>query len=325
MTRDTGILITKKWILPLPEDIGSDCNFLIQATEFRSADGQTHTGLNIGEAIDWDIPSDSASRNRSGFAAGYPYGSPNVIYQQGSEYDDDPQECQENSDRYGGIAFLEVIEVGVDDTICNDNPYGAYTGSNSLWVYPMGAYVPEELDSLMTAREGFVLSDSIDSDLHSVMTFKSGYTLTPDKTLIVFSCLVSGRLGYADFMASAATCRAWYRDWQPIMPAVCCLCERGNVDFDPQDAIDISDLIYLVDYMFTGGPPPQCEEEADVDASGSIDISDLVYLVDYMFSGGPPPADCPYGACPNCDGLWQILETGVPYCGKNSAVKSWKK
>ncbi|MCK4460262.1 MAG: hypothetical protein KAW46_00575 [candidate division Zixibacteria bacterium] len=35
----------------------------------------------------------------------------------------------------------------------------------------------------------------------------------------------------------------------------CCVV-RGSVDNDDGGAIDISDLVYLVDYMFTGGPPP---------------------------------------------------------------------
>lgn len=75
---------------------------------------------------------------------------------------------------------------------------------------------------------------------------------------------------------------------------VCCLGPiRGNVDYDPGDVLDISDLVYLVDYMFVGGPPPPCFEEADVDASGEIDISDLVYMVDYMFAGGAAPLACP--------------------------------
>ncbi|MDH4035684.1 MAG: PQQ-binding-like beta-propeller repeat protein, partial [candidate division Zixibacteria bacterium] len=52
---------------------------------------------------------------------------------------------------------------------------------------------------------------------------------------------------------------------------------------------DISDLVYLVDFMFTGGPPPPIFNAADIDASGALDISDLVYLVDFMFTGGPPP------------------------------------
>jgi hypothetical protein len=72
----------------------------------------------------------------------------------------------------------------------------------------------------------------------------------------------------------------------------CCIGMRGDVNGDGNDA-DISDLVYLVDFMFGGGPEPPCFEEADVngDTMGP-DISDLVYLVDYMFGGGPPPLDC---------------------------------
>jgi hypothetical protein len=55
---------------------------------------------------------------------------------------------------------------------------------------------------------------------------------------------------------------------------------------------DISDLVYLVDYMFTGGPPPPIIDAANINGFGDIDISDLVYIVDYMFTDGPPPT-CP--------------------------------
>lgn len=52
---------------------------------------------------------------------------------------------------------------------------------------------------------------------------------------------------------------------------------------------DISDLVYLVGYMFSGGEALPSMAAADVDGSGSgPDISDLVYLVSFMFSGGDP-------------------------------------
>ena len=84
----------------------------------------------------------------------------------------------------------------------------------------------------------------------------------------------------------------------PDAPPTCCVGIRGNVDNDGGDNIDISDLVYLVDYMFTGGPAPECWSEANVDGGGTdnasgIDISDLVYLVDYMFTGGLLPSACP--------------------------------
>ena len=74
----------------------------------------------------------------------------------------------------------------------------------------------------------------------------------------------------------------------------CCLGIRGNVDNDPEQMIDISDLVYLVDFIFTNGQVPFCQAEANIngDAAGLIDISDLVYLVDFMFTGGPAPISC---------------------------------
>ena len=46
-------------------------------------------------------------------------------------------------------------------------------------------------------------------------------------------------------------------------------------------------------FMFKGGPPPACFEEGNVNGSGGIDITDLTYLVSYMFRNGPPPVPCP--------------------------------
>ena len=63
----------------------------------------------------------------------------------------------------------------------------------------------------------------------------------------------------------------------------------GDVNSSGSDP-DISDLVYIIDYMFRDGPPPPLPTSADVDGSGGpIDISDLVYLIDYMFTGGPAP------------------------------------
>ncbi|MCK4460337.1 MAG: T9SS type A sorting domain-containing protein [candidate division Zixibacteria bacterium] len=82
--------------------------------------------------------------------------------------------------------------------------------------------------------------------------------------------------------------------WTIADPDACCVDDRGNVDGDPDDIVDISDLTYLVDYMFTGGPPPPCPKEADLNGDGGVDIADLVYFVDYMFTGGPAPVPCDY-------------------------------
>ncbi|MFH1686658.1 MAG: C10 family peptidase [bacterium] len=74
----------------------------------------------------------------------------------------------------------------------------------------------------------------------------------------------------------------------------CCQGIRGNIDGDSQQEINIADLVYLVNYMFNGGPIPPCWKEANVngDIFEELNIEDLVYLVNYMFNGGPSPAMC---------------------------------
>ena len=74
-----------------------------------------------------------------------------------------------------------------------------------------------------------------------------------------------------------------------------CCRNRGDVNHDGLELIDIGDLSWMVNYMFTGGPEPPCMEEADINGDGLelVDIGDLSYLVNFMFTGGPPPPPCP--------------------------------
>lgn len=74
----------------------------------------------------------------------------------------------------------------------------------------------------------------------------------------------------------------------------CCCQIIGDVNYDGNPVPDISDLLYLIDYMFRDGPPPICYLNANVNGVGpwQVDIADLVFLIDYMFNGGHPPYDC---------------------------------
>jgi hypothetical protein len=60
---------------------------------------------------------------------------------------------------------------------------------------------------------------------------------------------------------------------------------------------DIDDIIYLVGYIFLGGPAPDPLEIGDVNCLDEVDIDDVTYLVNYVFLGGPLPCD------PNGDGV----------------------
>ncbi|MFQ6002230.1 MAG: dockerin type I repeat-containing protein [Candidatus Zixiibacteriota bacterium] len=62
---------------------------------------------------------------------------------------------------------------------------------------------------------------------------------------------------------------------------------RGDANCDGK--IDIADVIYLINYLFMGGPPPLSFVQGDANADQNIDIADVVYLINYLFTGGPPP------------------------------------
>lgn len=67
-------------------------------------------------------------------------------------------------------------------------------------------------------------------------------------------------------------------------------CGDMNVDW----AIDIDDIVLLLQYVFVDDPITITVGKADVDCSGAIDIDDIVYLLNYVFGTGPEPcADCP--------------------------------
>jgi len=68
-------------------------------------------------------------------------------------------------------------------------------------------------------------------------------------------------------------------------------CDHICGDVDASGAVDIDDVVYLIAYIFAGGPAPAPLESGDADCSGGVDIDDAVYIIGYIFSGGPPPCD----------------------------------
>ena len=66
---------------------------------------------------------------------------------------------------------------------------------------------------------------------------------------------------------------------------------RGDANRDGR--LDISDPTKIAFGLFAG-QTLQCEDAADVDDSESLDVTDIVYLLDYLYRNGPvPPAPYP--------------------------------
>ena len=90
---------------------------------------------------------------------------------------------------------------------------------------------------------------------------------------------------------------------------------RGDANDDGR--VDLSDAIWIINYLVRGGPPTACRRAVDVNDDGRHDLSDPIYLVQYRFLGGaviPSPypdcgkdrrqtdSNCPEGAMSTCSG-----------------------
>jgi hypothetical protein len=80
---------------------------------------------------------------------------------------------------------------------------------------------------------------------------------------------------------------------------VCCNGARGNANGDPDDKTNISDVTYLISYLFgiPAGSAPDCPHEGNIngDPGEKINISDVTYLTSFLFGvpAGPTPPNCP--------------------------------
>ncbi len=210
--------------------------------------------------------------------------------------------------------YVEVSTNGRDfesipgNITTTDNPNGnnrghGITGTSNGWVeaiFDLSSYVGQDvwIRFSYTAIWIFTGEGMYIDDIYPVDAFAS-------------ETVISSTLTETDYTFGATTPSTYYYrvraedaegQWSAfsdtrstlVYDSGCCVGLRGNVNNDPADQIDISDLVALIEIVYHDGAPPECPPEANVDGSadGSVDVDDVTYLVDYMFRGGPAPADC---------------------------------
>jgi hypothetical protein len=71
-------------------------------------------------------------------------------------------------------------------------------------------------------------------------------------------------------------------------------------DADSEQNVNISDAVYIINYIFAEGNPPDPIEAGDVNCDTEVNVSDAVFIINYIFAGGNEPCDTNGDAMPDC-------------------------
>lgn len=204
--------------------------------------------------------------------------------------------------------YKSIVLVGVNTTEYSSGALFTYK-AEVLPLYSVDAAIDNESDSVvysgttrtMTAR---LINTSLVNDVFNLIVGDNLGWVTPDT--ISHSC-VSGDTIYLEFDVSppestplelhtTLTCEVVSWGDSSVVDTTMFLMktvlQRGDMNFD--GSVDISDLLYLVDYAFAAGTEPNPYLSGDWDCNNQVDISDVLAMVDYFFSIGLPCQCNPY-------------------------------
>jgi hypothetical protein len=215
----------------------------------------------VGEAIDFDLPSDSASQNFAGFDS-----SLNLLYQQGYGAGKDNKFC--------GVALRDP------NAAVQPKAYGGHIIRNDVYVYPQNGYTDDSLYSVMT-HTGFAVYDTCTTppciaDYNVVLTAGNipAYTPNLDTTQYRFLVVLSDN---------------GLQKLKDLVRMTKC----GNANRDTSGAINLGDVIGVAQYVLAGGAQPWLYM-ADVDGNCAVTLGDCIYLAKYVLgpSLGNPKCNC---------------------------------
>jgi hypothetical protein len=88
---------------------------------------------------------------------------------------------------------------------------------------------------------------------------------------------------------SSANFRMSQGFWKDIGAVYVC----GDANDDAQ--VNVGDAVYLINFVFKGGPAPAPLCVGDANADDGTNVGDAVYLINFVFKGGPAPKEpcCP--------------------------------
>lgn len=63
------------------------------------------------------------------------------------------------------------------------------------------------------------------------------------------------------------------------------ICGDANMD----GVLNVADAVFMINFVFKGGPPPDPVAAGDANCDGTSNVADAVYIINYVFHSGPAP------------------------------------
>lgn len=176
----------------------------------------------------------------------------------------------------------------------DDPMYNMVFIRNPQYVWPNSGYCSNAggfwgLDSLyyLVSTPGFFPASSPDTDFSMLMTAQPINLNPGDRHVEVW--IDFGRDTDADGLS-------WKQWWHRVLRYAGFY--RGDVNASDSlevPALDVTDLVYLINYLYKHGPAPKpYADQGDVNCDHKVDVLDVVYLINWVFVQDPAPPPCDY-------------------------------
>jgi hypothetical protein len=190
----------------------------------------------------------------------------------------------------GGIIKL----VAVDNYGNPDTCYIGITLSNS----PPNLNLPDTVFALANAMTvSQVWGDDNDGDSVGIVMNAFWNKLDSLQPPVNPPSYNGGNPGLFTWMPAVADTGTWIASF--LATDVCSAVDTDQVtilvgipfcgDCTKDSLINLSDLVYLITYLYRGGVPPDPVCRADGNCDGTVNIGDVVALISYLYRGGLPP------------------------------------
>ena len=192
-----------------------------------------------------------------------------------------------------------------------DNPNGSNQGhgitgnSGGEWVdcaCDLSAFAEKQIriyfyhtDFVLTSDEGVYIDD-----IYVIQSYQSQESFTIPGT--ENSYLLTGReQGYYCYSLRAKDDDDQYSSLtQPQLVHVDLTPQYICGDANADQSVNVSDAVYLINFVFSGGNPPDPYESGNANCDVSVNVSDAVWIINYVFSNGNTPCDTDGDTAPDC-------------------------